>query len=159
MQLLANEGAIFLGQNVAYDGSAMYHDFDNVPMNKRIELPVCEELQMGMCTGLALQGFLPVSIYPRLDFLLLAINQLINHLDKIKLMSNGQFNPKIIIRTKIGKTKPLNAGPQHTQDHTKALTLMCTNIVVEKITRISQVLPTYKSAIKRPQSTLVIEAI
>ena len=42
---------------------------------------------MGLSLGLALQGFVPVSIYPRIDFLLSATNQLVNHLDKIRLMS------------------------------------------------------------------------
>ncbi len=159
MTLLAEQGALFLGQNVAYDGSAMYHDFDNVPMSQRIELPVCEELQMGMCTGLAMLGYLPVCIYPRIDFMLLAINQLVNHLDKMKEMSNRQFKPKVIIRTKIGPKEPLNAGPQHTQDHTKALYKLLTNVKVVKIVDNRHILPEYKKALKRHQSTLIIESL
>ena len=38
---------------------------------------------MGMTIGLLMAGKIPVSIYPRWNFLLLAINQLVNHLDKL----------------------------------------------------------------------------
>ena len=47
-----------------------------------IELPVAEEMQMGMSFGMSLDGTIPISIYPRWNFLLCAINQLVNHLDK-----------------------------------------------------------------------------
>ena len=53
---------------------------------------------MGISTGLALSGYVPVTCYPRFDFLLLAMNQLVNHLDKIRVMSNNEFQPKVIIR-------------------------------------------------------------
>ena len=51
-------------------------------MIKKIELPVFEDVQMGLSTGLALQGFIPITCYPRFDFLILAMNQLVNHLTK-----------------------------------------------------------------------------
>ena len=39
---------------------------------------------MGMSIGLALNGYIPITCFPRFDFLILAFNQLVNHLDKIK---------------------------------------------------------------------------
>ena len=51
-------------------------------------MPVFEDVQMGMATGLALLGFVPITCYPRFDFLILSMNQLVNHLDKIRIMSN-----------------------------------------------------------------------
>src|ERR1035438_8566992 len=41
----------------------------NVPREKLLEMPVTEELQMGVSTGLALTGLVPVTIYPRWNFL------------------------------------------------------------------------------------------
>ena len=128
-------------------------------MMKRLELPVMEECQMGMSIGLALQGFIPVSVYPRMDFLLLAMNQLVNHLDKLEGMSRGQYRPKVIIRTKVGSKWPLNAGPQHTQDHTEALRLMLGRVVVVKIRSPDEIMEVYEEAIKQEGSTLVIEAL
>ena len=59
---------------------------------KKIELPVFEEVQMGIAIGLAMEGYLPVTCYPRFDFLILAMNQLINHLDKVITMSRYEMN-------------------------------------------------------------------
>ena len=56
---------------------------------KKLELPVTEEMQMGMTIGLLMNGYIPVSIFPRWNFMLLAINQLVNHLDKLHIM-NGK---------------------------------------------------------------------
>ena len=159
LMLAAQAGAIFVGQNVCYDGNVMYKSLEGVPMSQRRELPVAEELQMGICTGLALQGFLPISIYPRIDFLILAMNQLVNHLDKMAFMSRGQFRPKVIIRTKIGSKRPLNAGPQHTQDHFEALRAMLKHTEVYKITSPDQILPFYEEAIAANYSSVIIEAL
>ena len=112
---------------------------------------------MGMSIGLALQGFLPISIYPRMDFLLLAMNQLVNHLDKLPMMSNGQYAPKVIIRTKVGSRYPLDAGPQHTQDHVEGLRAMLHSVRVVEITVPAAILPKYTEAVRRPESTLIVE--
>ena len=157
--LAAQPTTLFLGQNVEYDGNVMFKHLKGIPASQRLELPVAEEMQMGMSIGLALQGYLPISIYPRFDFLLLAMNQLVNHLDKLVVMSRGEFNPKVIIRTKVGSKWPLNAGPQHTQDHTEALRLMLGRVVVVKIRSPDEIMEVYEEAIKQEGSTLVIEAL
>ena len=47
---------IVLGQAVAVPGTAMSNTLTEIPSEKLIELPVAEELQMGMSIGLALDG-------------------------------------------------------------------------------------------------------
>ncbi|GAI58162.1 unnamed protein product, partial [marine sediment metagenome] len=100
MKLLAEDDrVIFIGQSTLHpDVTPLFESLEDVPLLKRMELPVIEDCQMGISTGLALEGFIPVSIYPRIDFLILAINQLVNHLDKIEEMSCGRFKPKVIIK-------------------------------------------------------------
>ena len=159
MLLLFGRGAIFLGQNVAYDGNVVYRHMSGIPDEQRCELPVCEELQMGIGIGLALQGFLPVLVYPRMDFLLRAMDQLVNHLDKMEAMSRGEWKPKVIIRTRVGKRSPLDAGPQHTQDHTEALKRMLANVAVLKIESADDIMPTYQAASRSERSVLVVEAL
>lgn len=146
---------IFVGQSVRYDGQAQFDTFSGVPMEKRIEMPVAEDFQMGFCTGLSLQGYLPICFYPRFDFLLLAANQLVNHLDKIPLMSG--YRPKVIIRTVVGQTKPLNAGLQHTQDHTEAFRLMLKSVWVEEVKTPEEVTFAYQAALESPYSTIIVE--
>ena len=146
---------IFIGQSVRYDGQAQFDTFSGVPMEKRIEMPVAEDFQMGFCIGLALKGHIPISFYPRMDFLLLAANQLVNHLDKIPLMSG--YRPKVIIRTCVGQKKPLDAGLQHTQNHTKAFRLMLKTIMVDEVHTPEDVISAYQRAIMSESSTLIVE--
>ena len=156
--LAADPRVIFLGQQVAYSGHAVFESLQDVPAERRLEVPVFEDTQTGMATGLALAGFLPVSIYPRLDFLVLGLNQLVNHLDKLPLMSCGQFTPKVILRTMVGGTKPLDPGPQHSQDHIEALRLMLKTVTVVMVSEAEMVVPLYRQALEFPGSVLMIEA-
>lgn len=156
MRLLAeDERSIFIGQSVCYDGAAIYHSLDGVPMGKRMEFPVVENLQLGYCTGLSLTGkFLPICIYPRMDFMLLAMDALVNHLDKLPRFG---WQPKIIIRARVGQKKPLDAGPQHTQNHTNAFRQMLSTVEVVELRDAADVLPAYECALRRKRSTLIVE--
>ena len=146
---------LFVGQNVRYDGQAQFDTFAGVPMEQRIEMPVAEDFQLGFCTGLSLQGYLPISFYPRIDFLILACNQLVNHLDKIPLMS--AYRPKVIIRTVVGNTKPLYAGLQHTQDHTDSFRIMLDTVRVDRIRYPHEAMPAYQRALDADDSTIIVE--
>ena len=148
---------IFMGQAVTFSGHAMSGTLSNIPKEKGIEMPVAEELQMGISTGLALEGFVPITCYPRFDFLILACNQLVNHLDKMKEMSKGEKNPRVIIRTSIGAKKPLDAGIQHTQNHTDAMKSMLTEIDVVTLEEPEQIFPAFQCAYNKEGSTLIIE--
>ena len=147
---------MFVGQSVRYDGAAIYASFDGIPMEQRLEMPVIEDFQLGFCIGLALIGKIPICVYPRLDFMLLAMNQLVNHLDRFCEM--GDYRPKVIVRTRIGAKTPLDAGPQHTGDYTQALSLMLRNVHVVKLTEPNEVMPAYQRALYAAESTLLIEA-
>ncbi|PIQ89622.1 MAG: hypothetical protein COV72_02060 [Candidatus Omnitrophica bacterium CG11_big_fil_rev_8_21_14_0_20_42_13] len=113
----ANKKVIFLGQQVVSED--FYGTLKGIPNDRRIEMPVAEELQMGLSIGLSMEGFVPVSIYQRMDFLPRACDQLVNHLNLIEDMSGGVFKPRVIIRTTIGSRRPLDVGPQHSQDLTE----------------------------------------
>ena len=160
MEWLARDPrTVFIGQAVEVPGTAMSNTVKDIPIARRIELPVAEELQMGMSIGLALQGQVPVSIYPRWNFLLLAANQLVNHLDKIGVMSNGGYQPRVIIRTSIGSQRPLHPQFQHIGDFTDAVRLMCTTVEVVRLDEPRQIFPAYKRALLRDdgRSTLLVE--
>ena len=160
MEYLAKDKrTIFIGQSVRYSGNAIFNTLSTISNSRKIELPVFEDVQMGMSMGLALDGYIPVTCYPRFDFLILAINQLVNHLDKIKYMSENKMKPRVIIRTSIGSKKPLDGGPQHTQDYTKAFKLMLNEINVVLLNSKKQIFPAFKKALERKdcKSTLLIE--
>ena len=146
---------IFVGQAVKYGGQRAHATFANVPMEKRIEMPVCEDFQMGFCTGLALEGYIPICFFPRWDFAILAMNQIVNHLDKIPLL--GGFRPKVIIRTAVGANAPLNPGPQHIQDYTTAFISMLHTISVRELVEPEDVLKEYGYALGDAGSCIVVE--
>ena len=145
--LSKNKKVIFIGQSVEFPGSSIYVSLKKVPMHKRLELPVFEETQMGLSLGLSLNGFIQISCFPIFDFLILAMNQLVNHLDKIDYLTNNKFKSKIIVRTLIGSTKPLNAGPQHTQDHTIGIKKMLKFSKVINLKNKKNIFKTYKKII------------
>lgn len=155
MRMLAqDERTVFVGQSVAYDGAAIHASLDGIPKDRRIELPVIEDFQVGFCIGLALTGKVPVCIFPRFDFMLLAANQIVNHLDK--LPHNG-WQAKVILRTVVGQKQPLDAGPQHTQNHTLAFRSMLQSVFVEEVNRANDVLPAYRRALDAKYSSLIVE--
>ena len=157
--LSENSKSIFIGQAVEVPGTAMSNTLKNIDKDKLIELPVAEEMQMGITVGLALNGDIPISIFPRWNFLLYAINQLVNHLDKVNIMSNNGFKAKAIIRTGIGSQKPLHPQYQHIGDFTEAIKKMCTTIDVIKLNEPEDIFPSYKKALIREdgKSTLLVE--
>ena len=157
--LATQDGTIFLGQAVAVPGTAMSNTLRDVPKHKLIELPVAEEMQMGMACGMALSGMVPISIFPRWNFLLLAVNQLVNHLDKIGLMSGGRYRAKAIIRTGIGSERPLHPQHQHIGDYTSAFSLMCPHISIVRLEEPDQIYPAYREAYERDdgRSTILVE--
>tara|TARA_B100001123_G_scaffold385298_1_gene458762 strand:- start:272 stop:634 length:363 start_codon:yes stop_codon:yes gene_type:complete len=112
-----------------------------------------------MTNGFALNGQIPVSIFPRWNFLLLAINQLVNHLDKIKIMSNGGYITNAIIRTSIGSKRPLHPQHQHVGDFSDAVQKMCTNIEIIKLEEAKDIFPAYEKALNRKdgKSSIVVE--
>jgi pyruvate/2-oxoglutarate/acetoin dehydrogenase E1 component len=115
--------ARFIGYNTV-KGSRMYGTLNDVPVEKCIESPVSENLMMGMAFGMALEGYRPVVCFERHDFLLLGLDALVNHIDKLPWMSGDQFKLPIIVRAIVGGTKPIDPGPQHTQNYEKALQKM-----------------------------------
>jgi pyruvate/2-oxoglutarate/acetoin dehydrogenase E1 component len=161
--LAADPRTVFMGQAVAAAGTAMSTTLKDVDRTKLIELPVAEEMQMGMTTGMVLAGLVPVSIFPRWNFLLCGMSQLISHLDKLGVMSGGGYTKpgagKAIVRTGIGAQRPLHPQHQHVGDFTEALRLMCSTVEVIRLDEPEQIFPAYQRALQRDdgRSTLIVE--
>lgn len=156
MELIAEQPrSIFLGQAVSCAGTGMSRSFDKVPREKLLELPVAESMQMGMSIGLSLEGMLPVSVFPRQNFLWCAADQLINHLDKIPMFS--AYQPKVIIRTAVCAPTPLDPGPQHLGEFSDFFRGILRTVAVVKLERASMILPAYRDAVARAGSTLLTE--
>ncbi len=150
---------LFLGQAVEYAGTGMTNTLGDVPKSKLLEMPVNEDMQMGMTLGMALNGTVPISIYPRWNFLLLAANQVVNHLDKLKIMSGGGFKTNIIIRTSIGSQRPLHPQHQHISDFTGGFKAMCDWVDIIRLDEPHQIFETFQYAYERKDNrpTIIVE--
>lgn len=160
MSLLAeNDKVVFIGQAVKYAGTGLYDTLEHIPDNKRIEFPVAEYLQSGVVNGMAIQGIIPVSIMPRWNFLLMGTDQIVNHLDKFLLMSDGRCTPKAIIRVAVGSERPVDPQDQHKGNFAKAFQLMCKTINIVELFEPEDIVPAYEKALNRTdgRSTILVE--
>jgi len=157
--LAAHEKTIFIGQSVEFAGTGMYDSLVHLPGVKKLELPVAEYLQCGLANGLAIQGWIPVSIIPRWNFLLMGTDQIINHLDKFLLMSDGACRPKVIIRVAVGSEHPVDPQDQHKGNFAEAFKCMLKTVEVIELERADQIVPAYEKALNRTdgRSTILVE--
>lgn len=77
------------------------------------DTPLSEDGMTGVAIGAALAGLRPIHVHTRMDFMLLAMNQIINMAAKMRYMFAGAFFVPIVIRSIIGKS--WGQGPQHSQ--------------------------------------------
>jgi acetoin:2,6-dichlorophenolindophenol oxidoreductase subunit beta len=81
--------------------------------NRCFDTPLSEDALTGMALGAALNGMRPILVHMRVDFSLLAMNQLINQISAFRYISNGAFKVPIVIRNIIGRG--WGQGSQHTK--------------------------------------------
>jgi len=78
-----------------------------------IDTPLCENGLTGFCVGAALDGLRPVIIHQRNDFMLLAMDQMMNQAAKLKYVSGGQHSVPLTVLSFVA-SKP-GEGAQHSQ--------------------------------------------
>jgi pyruvate/2-oxoglutarate/acetoin dehydrogenase E1 component len=147
----------FVGQAVEHPGTAMFATLEDVPPGKRREMPVAEDFQLGYSIGRSIyDGTIPICIYPRWNFLGLAFSQLVHHLDKLPEYGNG-YAPKVIIRTAVATAEPLDPGPQHLGNYSRAFRHLLRNISVIELMRTEHIVPFYQQALAQPDSSILVE--
>jgi acetoin:2,6-dichlorophenolindophenol oxidoreductase subunit beta len=77
------------------------------------DTPLSEDGMTGVAIGAALAGLRPVHVHIRMDFLLLAMNQLVNIAAKARYMWGGRVSVPLVVRAVIGRS--WGQGPQHSQ--------------------------------------------
>lgn len=150
---------IFIGQATGVPGTFMFNTISQISEDKRLELPVCESLQMQMTLGMALAGRVPISIFPRQNFLALALGDMMNMVEKLPEIAEGKAKYKMIIRTSVGPDAPVHPGHQHIGDFTDAFKKIFKNIAVTRLDEPADIFPAYQAAMKdtKHQCHLLIE--
>jgi pyruvate dehydrogenase E1 component beta subunit len=77
------------------------------------DMPLSENGMTGICIGAALNGMRPVMVHQRIDFALLAMDQIVNNAAKWHYMFDGKGRVPLVVRVIIGRG--WGQGPQHSQ--------------------------------------------
>ena len=86
---------------------------DKYGAERVMDMPIAENALTGVCIGAAVSGMRPVLTHQRVDFSLLALDQVINKEAKWHYMFGGQQSVPMVIKMTIGMG--WGQGPQHSQ--------------------------------------------
>ncbi|MDP2430856.1 MAG: transketolase C-terminal domain-containing protein [Pseudomonadota bacterium] len=96
-----------------YVGNTMT-DLDKLYGPERImDSPVSEQACTGAAVGASLCGYRPIVVHPRMDFMLYAMDALVNQAAKWSHMLGGQAHPAVTVRAIINRGG--EQGAQHSQ--------------------------------------------
>lgn len=116
-QLLASDPRVFLiGQGVWspwYAGTSLKDLEKEFGRHRVIDSPVSENAVTGAAVGAALAGMRPIVFHPRMDFMLLAMDPIINQAANWCYMFAGQLTAPVVIRAAINRGG--EQGAQHSQ--------------------------------------------
>lgn len=103
------------GEDVALGGpfGATKGLADEFGTNRIVNTPISEGTVVGLATGAAIAGLRPVVEIMFIDFITLAMDQLVNHAAKLHYMSGGQLRIPLTIRVQCGITGAM--GAHHSQ--------------------------------------------
>ena len=111
-----DESVIVFGLDVD-DPKAILGTTRNLPQkygaSRVFGTPLAEDAMTGVAIGMAIAGLRPVHIHIRMDFLMLAMNQLVNMAAKSRYTFGGQVSVPLVVRSMIGRS--WGQGAQHSQ--------------------------------------------
>lgn len=115
--LLENYPEVFvIGQGLWspwYVGNSMTDLDKKFGIHRVIDTPVSESACTGAAVGAALAGMKPIVVHPRMDFMLYAMDAIVNQAAKWSHMTGGQASPGLTIRSIINRGG--EQGAQHSQ--------------------------------------------
>lgn len=81
--------------------------------NRVFDTPIAENSLTGIAAGAAMAGLRPVFVHSRMDFLLISLDQLVNHAAKWSYMTGGKVSVPLVVRTV--SARGWGSGAQHSQ--------------------------------------------
>jgi pyruvate dehydrogenase E1 component beta subunit len=115
--LLGNyDNTFVIGQGVWspwYVGSTMKDLEAKFGRERVIETPVSENAATGLAVGASLCGYRPIVVHPRMDFMLFAMDPIVNQAAKWGAMFGGRARPAVTVRGIINRGG--EQGAQHSQ--------------------------------------------
>jgi len=154
MNKIAKNNGLFIGYNVVH-GNAM-GVLKSVPNKQKIETPVTENLMIGLGIGLSFEEYRPLIYFERHDFMLVAADAIVNHLNYIERISHGEYKCPVIIRSIIADAGPFYPGPTHSQNFTKAFKNLVGFPIYEPQTG-NEIINNYNQALQSQRPSLIVE--
>jgi pyruvate dehydrogenase E1 component beta subunit len=96
-----------------YVGNSMRDLDKRFGKDRVIDTPVSELATTGAAVGAALNGYHPIVVHPRMDFMILAADQIVNQAAKWRHMLGGKVSPAVAIRAIVNRGG--EQGAQHSQ--------------------------------------------
>ena len=115
-EMARDDNIIMIGEDIGFIGgnfkctAGLLEKYGDMRVK---DSPISEQGIVGMGVGMALTGLRPVVELMFSDFLLVAADQVINQMAKIRYMSGGQANVPMTIRCPIGAGR--SSAAQHSQ--------------------------------------------
>lgn len=114
---LANDPKCFvIGQGINnpwFVGRTTVGLMDEFGPERIMDSPISEAAMTGACIGAAMAGAHPIAFHPRMDFMYLTLDQVINHCASWNYMFNGKVNVPVVIRGIVNRGG--EQGAQHSQ--------------------------------------------
>jgi len=113
---MSRDASVYLfGEDVALGGPfGVTHGLaEAFGKNRVVNTPISEGTVMGLAIGAALSGLRPVIEIMFIDFITLAMDQLVNHAAKLHYMSGGQLRVPVTVRVQCGISGTM--GAHHSQ--------------------------------------------
>jgi len=120
--MAADDTVVTLGEDVGlYGGSFRVTEglVEKYGEKRVIDTPIAELSIVGNAVGMAIGGLRPVAEIMTGNFSLLAFDQIINHMAKLRYMSNGKITLPMVVRFPQGVSKQLAA--QHSESYEQML--------------------------------------
>ncbi len=125
-QLLKEDPRVFvIGQGLWspwYAGASLKDLDKEFGTDRVIDTPVSENATTGAAVGAAIAGMRPIVFHPRMDFMLLAIDPIVNQAANWSYIFNGLVHAPVVIRSVI------NRGGEQGSQHSQALQAMFMHI-------------------------------
>lgn len=110
-----NKNVFCIGEDVGFGGAygATQNLKDEFGYERVRDTPISESAIVGFSIGSALCGFRPVAEMMHMDFIAIAMDQVVNQAAKMRYMFGGKAKIPLVIRCGVGGY--LNAAAQHSQ--------------------------------------------
>ncbi|HWK51596.1 MAG TPA: alpha-ketoacid dehydrogenase subunit beta, partial [Steroidobacter sp.] len=124
-ELAHDPSVVVLGEDVGKSGGVFRATsglFERFGADRVQDTPLAENMIAGMCVGMAAQGMRPVAEIQFMGFLYPAIDQIVNHMSRLRHRTRGRLSCPVVIRT------PHGGGIHAPEHHSESVESMIAHV-------------------------------